>query len=115
MLTTRASEVIGNVTGKKGEPVANCNVVLFSEDKAGWFPWSSRFRTLRPDRVGRFSIKGLRSGRYYLIALPPERSFNAQAIDAATLESLVKDATVVVLGDEAQRQVDLKVAATGGN
>jgi hypothetical protein len=114
VLTTRASELGGTVTGDKGEPVANCNVVLFSEDKAGWFPWSSRFHTLRPDRDGRFSIKGLRSGRYYLIALPPERSFNAQSIDSATLESLVKDATILVLGEDEQRQVDLKVAATGG-
>jgi hypothetical protein len=113
VLTTRASEVGGTVTDDKGQPVANCNVVLFSEDMAGWFPWSSRFRTVRPDRDGHFTIKGLRSGRYYAIALPPERSFAAQAIDAATFESMVKDATVLVLGDEQQRQVDLKVAASG--
>jgi hypothetical protein len=115
VLTTRASELTGNVTGTKGEPVANCNVVLFGEDKAGWFPWSTRFRTVRPDRDGRFSIKGLRSGRYYLIALPPERSINAQAIDPATLEPLVKEATALVLGEEEQRQVDLKVVAKGGD
>jgi hypothetical protein len=70
---------------------------------------------VRPDRDGRFSINGLRSGRYYVIALPPERSFNAQAIDAATLESMVKDATVLVLGEEEQRQVDLKVAGRRGD
>jgi hypothetical protein len=115
VLTTRASELTGNVTGTKGEPVANCNVVLFGEDKAGWFPWSTRFRTVRPDRDGRFSIKGLRSGRYYLIALPSERSINAQAIDPATLEPLVKEATALVLGEEEQRQVDLKVVAKGGD
>jgi hypothetical protein len=115
VLTTRASELTGTITNDKGEPVANCNVVLFGEDKAGWFPWSIRFRTVRPDRDGRFSIKGLRSGRYYLIALPPERSFNAQAVDAATLEPLVKEATALVLGEEEQRRVDLKVVAKGGD
>ena len=115
VLTTRASEVAGNVTGERGEPVANCNLVLFGDDKAGWIAWSSRLRMVRPDRDGRFSIKGLRAGRYYLIALPPERSFNAQAIDAATLEPLVKEAALLVLGEEEQRNVDLKVAGTGGD
>jgi hypothetical protein len=115
VLTTRASEVAGNVTGERGEPVANCNLVLFGDDKAGWVAWSSRLRMVRPDRDGRFSIKGLRAGRYYLIALPPERSFNAQAIDAATLEPLVKESALLVLGEEEQRYVDVKVARTGGD
>jgi hypothetical protein len=60
-------------------------------------------------------MKGLRSGRYYAIAIPPERSFNAEAIGTATLEPLVKDATVLVLGEDEQRQVNLKVARTGGD
>lgn len=115
VLTARASEVTGTVRGDKGESGPNCNIVLFGEDKAGWFPWSIRFRVVRPDNDGRFSIKGLRSGRYYVIALPPERWFNAQAVDAATLEPLVKEATALVLGEEEQRQVDVKVVAKGGD
>jgi hypothetical protein len=34
VLTTRASELTGNVSNDKGEPPANCTVVLFGEDKA---------------------------------------------------------------------------------
>jgi hypothetical protein len=115
VLTTRASELTGTITNDKGEPVTNCSVVLFAEDKTSWFPLSIKFRMTRPERDGRFSIKGLRSGRYYVIALPPERSINAQAMDAATLEPLVKEATALVLGEEDQRQMDLKVVAKGGD
>jgi hypothetical protein len=115
VLTTRASELTGTITNDKGEPVTNCSVVLFAEDKTSWFPLSIKFRMTWPERDGRFSIKGLRSGRYYVIALPPERSINAQAMDAATLEPLVKEATALVLGEEEQRQIDLKVVAKGGD
>jgi hypothetical protein len=114
VLTTRASELSGSVTNDKGEPIASCSVVLFSEDKASWFQSSLRFRLAYTGRDGRFDIKGLRSGRYYLIALPRERAPSFQSVDAAALEPLVKDATALVLGEDEQRVVDLKVTNPGG-
>jgi hypothetical protein len=114
VLTTSASELTGNVTDDKGEPPANCTVVLFGEDKATWFQSSTRFRVTNPGRDGRFSIKGLRGGRYYLIAVPLDRGLNSQNVDAAALEPLVKDATPLVLGDDDQRVVDLKITTGGG-
>jgi hypothetical protein len=113
VLTNRASELSGTVTDDKGEPVKYCNVILFSEDRSAWFGGSSRFRTVFP-QAGRFNIKGLRAGRYYLVALPPERRVTDQTVDAATLEALVRDAAALVLGDDDQRVVDLKLASTGG-
>jgi hypothetical protein len=114
VLTTRTSELTGNVTNDKGEPIASCSVVLFTEDKASWFQSSLRFRLAYTGRDGRFDIKGLRSGRYYLIALPRERAPSFQSVDAAALEPLVKDATALVLGEDEQRVVDLKVTNPGG-
>jgi hypothetical protein len=114
VLTTRASHLSGGVTNDKGEPV-RCTVVLFGEDKASWFKSSVRFRMLWTDRDGRFNIKGLRPGRYYLVAVPPERSFNSQTtLDAAAFEALAKDATALVLGEDEQRVVDLKIATNSG-
>lgn len=114
VLTNRASELAGSVTDDKGEAVTNSTVVLFSEDKAAWFGSSIGFRTTRPERDGRFSIKGLRPGRYYLIALPPARAIDDQTVNAATLEPLVRDATALVLGEDEQRVVDLKLVKPGG-
>jgi hypothetical protein len=114
VLTTRASELTGGVTNDKGEPV-RCTVVLFGEDKTSWFRSSIRFRTAWTERDGRFSLKGLRPGRYYLVAVPPERSFNSQTtLDAAAFEALAKDATALVLGEDEQRVVDLKIATNSG-
>jgi hypothetical protein len=67
-----------------------------------------------PGRDGRFSIKGLRAGRYYLIALPHERGITEQDLDAAILGALVREATALVLGDDEQRVVDLKLASKEG-
>jgi hypothetical protein len=113
LLTDRASELAGSVTNDKGQPAA-CRVVLFGEDKATWFSASIRFRLGFAGRDGRFSVKGLRPGRYYLIALPPERPIDDQSVDAAMLGSLIREATVVVLGDDEQRVVDLKLASKEG-
>lgn len=114
VLTTRASELTGNVSNDKGAPPATCTVVLFGEDKATWFQSSTRVRVTNPGRNGRFSIKGLRGARYYLIAIPVDRGLNSQSVDAAALEPLVKDATPLVLGEDEQRVVDLKLTNTGG-
>jgi hypothetical protein len=113
VLTNRASELSGNVTDDKGEPVKFCNVVLFSEDRAAWFASSSRVRSNFP-QGGRYNMKGLKPGRYYVIALPSERRINEHTMDAATLEALVREATALVLGDDEPRVVDLKLAAAGG-
>lgn len=113
VLTNRASELSGSVTNAKGEPVKSCNVVLFSEDRAAWFSASSRFRTVFT-QGGRFDLKGLRPGRYYLVALPVERRVNEYTMDAAVLDALVREATALVLGEDEQRVVDLKLAGAGG-
>ena len=39
---------------------------------------------------------------------------NFGAMDASTFEELAKEATTVVVGDDEQRQVDLRLAAGSG-
>jgi Carboxypeptidase regulatory-like domain len=114
VLTNRAAEVSGSVTNDKGEPAWSSNVVLFSDDKASWFPSSIRLRLAWTGRDGRFSMKGLRSGRYYVIALPQGRTLNIQSVDAAALDALLREATPLIVGEDEQRVIDLKVAAAGG-
>lgn len=114
VLTTGGSEISGIVTDDKGRPPAYSSVVLFGEDKATWFASSIRFRQAFLGHEGRFTFKGLRPGRYYAIALPRDRWQNNLAADTADFESLAREATQVVLGEDEQRVVDLKFAAGGG-
>jgi hypothetical protein len=87
---------------------------LFGEDRATWFASSIRFRQgfLRAD--GRFVFRGLRPGRYNIVALPRDRWPNNTAADSADFESLAREATPIVLGEDEQRVVDLRLATGGG-
>jgi hypothetical protein len=114
VLTDRASELSGSVTNDKGEPVVSSRIVLFGEDKSSWFTSSIRYRFAFSGREGRFLLRGLRPGRYYLIAVPPERGLSEQSVDAGILGSLVREATVLVLGEDEKRVVDLKLASKEG-
>jgi protocatechuate 3,4-dioxygenase beta subunit len=113
VLTSRASQLEGNVTDAKGQPVTDVGIILFSQDKESWRSNSIRTRRGSTDPTGHYRMMGLMSGRYYIAALPRER-LNGPAPDAAFFEELAKEATSLVLGEDEQRQVDLKVLGGGG-
>ena len=115
VMTSRASMVEGNVTDATGQPVSDASLMLFSEDKTAWRANSLRTRRGGVDQNGHFRMPGVLPGRYFLIALPRDRAsvFNVGS-DPAAYEALVKDATTVVVGEDEQRQVDVKISAGGG-
>ena len=113
VLTSRASTLEGTVTDAKGAPT-DSGIIMFSEDKAGWRPNSSRTRRNASDGSGHFRITGLMPGRYYILAAPRERLNMPPNVDASFFEELVKDATTILIGEDEQRTVDLKVIPTPG-
>jgi hypothetical protein len=46
-------------------------------------------------------------GRYYIVAIPPGPFMT----DPEFLESVVKDATAIAIGEDEQRTVDLRLSA----
>jgi len=112
ILTSRASTVEGNVTDDKGELVTDAGLVLFSEDKASWRSNSMRTRRGGTQQNGHYRLQGLMPGRYFIVAVPRER-LNGP-LDAALFEQLSKEATTIVIGDDENRQADLKLIAGGG-
>ena len=116
VMSTRASTLEGSVTDATGKPVLDAAVLVFSEDKAAWRPNATRTRRGGIDPTGKYRVTGLLAGRYFVVAVPRER-LNVPTMnqDAAFFEQLSKEATPFVVGDDEQRQVDLKMAAaTGG-
>jgi protocatechuate 3,4-dioxygenase beta subunit len=113
-LSSRASTLEGNVTDVTGKPVTEAALILFSDDKASWRSNSIKTRRAVVDPNGHYRMMGLLPGRYFVIALPRERL--SGMMDAAMFEELSKEATSLVVGDDEQRQVDLKmVTSPGGN
>jgi hypothetical protein len=69
LVTDRLTEVSGVVRDEKGTPVDDATVVLFGDDPGRW-RYPSRFvASVRADRNGRFSRRGLPPARYVAVAL----------------------------------------------
>jgi hypothetical protein len=111
-LTTRVSTLEGDVTDGAGAAPAEAGVLLFSEDKGSWRFNSTRTRRAGVDAAGHFRMTGLMPGRYLVVALPRERLNMPPGPDeAAFFETLAKDAVSLVLAEDEQRKVDLKVVS----
>lgn len=116
VMTTRASTIEGTVTDDKGSPANTGSLVLFSEDKTYWRNNSIRTRRGGVDMTGHFRMMGVLPGRYFLIALPQERAnaLNYGTVDPSMFEQFAKEATTVTVGDDEQRQVDLRISPGSG-
>ena len=113
VFTARSSTIEGAVTDDAGKPTRDAQVVVFGADEESWVPFSSRTRNGSAPRQedGKFTIRGLRDGRYYVVAVPPGPVMigGFQAPDRGLMESLKKVATEVLLNPGETRTVDLRV------
>jgi hypothetical protein len=116
VMTTRAATIEGTVSDDKGEPANVGTLLLFSEDKNAWRTNSVRTRRGGVDITGHFRMQGVLPGRYFLIALPQERAnaLNYGSTDPAIFEQFAKEATSITVGEDEQRQVDLKISPGSG-
>jgi hypothetical protein len=105
-LTSTLSTVTGIVTdGNK--PMADCQVIVFSDDATKWAFPSRHVMSGRTDTKGIFTVSGLPPGNYLAIALPPRQGQNAQ--DPVALEQYRGLATSLTIHEGTQTTVALRV------
>lgn len=68
-ITAIPTVITGTVVDAKGVPIPNYNVVAFSEDPKRWYEGSRHIATTCPDQYGRFTLRGLPAGAYYVAAI----------------------------------------------
>ncbi len=107
VFSDKLSEISGNVTNAQGAPVTEYTVVAFPEEAALWRPQSRHIMTARPDQTGRFQLRGLPAGDYYLAAVDPAEP--GEWFDPAFLERHRANATTVRIGEGDVRTQDLRV------
>jgi hypothetical protein len=105
----KAAEIAGAVTDAAGRPTAEYSVVLFSTNRAFWWPSSRRMKSAeRTGADGKFSISGVIAGEYYLAALS---DFNARDLnDHRLLENMAARAVTVRVAEGEKKIQDLKLA-----
>jgi hypothetical protein len=73
VFTDKQSEINGTLTTENGTPVPEFTVLAFPTDPTLWRPQSRQIMTARPDQTGKYRIRGLPPGDYYLATVDPSQ------------------------------------------
>jgi hypothetical protein len=71
VFTDRLTEVNGTIADDRGTPITDYTLLAFPEDQQLWRAQSRHIMTTRPDQNGKYQMRGLPPGRYYLVAVDP--------------------------------------------
>lgn len=69
--TDKVTEINGTITDSHNAPVTDFTVLAFSQDSDLWRPQARQIMTTRPDQNGKYYLRGLPPGRYYLVTIDP--------------------------------------------
>jgi protocatechuate 3,4-dioxygenase beta subunit len=107
-LTNKVPDLSGQVTNSNGDAVLDYFAVAFPQDDQQWnAPGVGRTAMTRPDDQGRFRIRSLRPGNYYVVAV--EHLQTSEWMDPAWMESVRSRATRVTLNEGDTLVADLKL------
>jgi hypothetical protein len=107
VLSERIPGLTGAVTTDRNTPAADYVVVAFADDAGKWGPNSRFVRAGRPDQDGRFQLRGLPAGNYWVVALDDIEPGTWR--DMEVLRALRPLATYVSLSEGDTTQIDLKI------
>jgi hypothetical protein len=107
VITRKTTELTGTVTDDRSRPVLDATIIAFAQDSARWTFGTRFIRTARVDQSGRYQLRGLPPGDYFVIAvqdLEPGRQS-----DPELLNSLSRFASRASLDEAGTMVQDLKV------
>jgi len=108
VFTDQQNEINGTLTNEQGTPMPDYTVLAFSTDSSLWRPQTRQIMTARPDQTGKYRIRGLPPGQYYMVAVDPAEQgewFNPLYLDEHRM-----GAARVTLADGDIKTQDFKVA-----
>ena len=110
IVTDRVATLTGELTDDNGAPLADGTIIVFAADSTRWYEGSRFVRAGRPDQKGRYQIKDLLPGDYFVVAVDyvEQGWWN----DAEYLESLRSRAQKLTVGDGESQTIALKVVTS---
>lgn len=69
--TDRLTEVNGTITDDRNTPVTDYTILAFPTDEQLWSAQSRHIMTTRPDQNGKYQLRGLPAGEYYVVSVDP--------------------------------------------
>ena len=107
VFTDRQNEISGAVTDEAGAAVTDFTVLAFPADASLWRPQARQIMTARPDQTGKYRIRGLPPGDYYLVTVDPTEQ--GEWFEPAYLDDHRSGATRVTLGESDVKTQDFRV------
>ena len=107
VFTDKLTEISGTLTSEQGTAVPEFTVLAFPTDGSLWRPQGRHIMTARPDQTGKYRIRGLPPGEYYLATVDPAEQ--GEWFEPAYLEEHRTGAARVTLGDGDVKTQDFKV------
>jgi hypothetical protein len=107
VFTDALSEVAGTVTDQRGAPVTEYTVLAFPREASLWRPQARHIMTARPDQTGRYQLRGLPPGDYFLAVVDPAEP--GEWFEPAFLNQHRAHAAQLALGEGDVRTQDFKV------
>jgi len=107
VFTDKLSEVNGTITDDRDMPITEYTVLAFPTDPALWRPQARQIRTTRPDQNGKYQIRGLPPGDYFLAPVDPAEQ--GEWFEPAFLDQHRTGAAHLTLGDGDIKTQDFKL------
>ena len=105
--TDRLSQITGTLTDGHGKAVTDFTVLAFPTDPALWRAQSRQIETTRPDQNGKYQMRGLPPGDYYLAPVDPSEP--GEWFDPGFLDQHRDGAARLTLGEGDARTQDFAV------
>ena len=105
--TDKRSELSGTLQTASGAPASDVFVIAYATNPAMWGPRARRVQAVRPGVDGRFSIKDLPPGEYYLSAVTEVDQEELQ--ESKFLEELIKASIKISIGEAEKKVQDLRI------
>jgi hypothetical protein len=106
-LTDTPTELAGAVQDAAGQPAPEHQIIVFSADKQYWTPQSRRIQSVRPASSGKYIVRNLPLGEYYLAAVIDAEP--GEWFDPAFLQQLTSGAFRITLSDGEKKTQDVRV------
>jgi hypothetical protein len=108
LFTDRLSEVNGTVTDNRGTPITELTVLAFPTDPALWRPQARQIMTARPDQNGKYQIRGLPPGDYFLATVDPAEQ--GEWFEPAFLDQHRAEAVRIALAEGDVKSQDFRLS-----
>jgi hypothetical protein len=105
--TDTPTELTGSVQDSSGRATPEYQIVVFAADKQYWTPQSRRIQSVKPTSAGKYTVRNLPAGEYFMSAVVDIES--GEQFDPAFLQQLSGAAFRITLADGEKKAQDIRV------